>query len=37
MAATFTTTTITKKYHDAIVDWQKKNFTELELARKALG
>ena len=28
--ANYTTTTITKKYHDAIVDWQQKNFPELE-------
>jgi 1,2-phenylacetyl-CoA epoxidase catalytic subunit len=34
MAATFTTTTITKKHHDAIVDWQKKNFAELDLLEK---
>jgi 1,2-phenylacetyl-CoA epoxidase catalytic subunit len=27
--ANYTTTTITKKYHDAIVDWQQKNFPEL--------
>lgn len=26
----YTTTTITPKYHDAIVDWQKKHFPELE-------
>jgi benzoyl-CoA 2,3-epoxidase subunit B len=28
--AAYTTTTITPKYHEAIVDWQKKNFPELE-------
>jgi len=27
---TYATTTITKKYHDAIEDWQKHNFPELE-------
>lgn len=32
--ANFTTTTITKKYHDAIVDWQKKNFPELAILEK---
>jgi 1,2-phenylacetyl-CoA epoxidase catalytic subunit len=30
----YTTTTITPKYHDAIVDWQKRNFPELELLEK---
>ena len=28
---TCTTTTITQKYHDAIVDWQRKNFPELDI------
>lgn len=32
--ANYTTTTITKKYHDAIVDWQKKNFPELSLLER---
>ena len=32
--ANYDTTTITKKYHDAIVDWQKKNFPELEILEK---
>jgi benzoyl-CoA 2,3-dioxygenase component B len=32
--ANYETTTITKKYHDAIVDWQKKNFPELEILEK---
>lgn len=32
--ANYSTTTITKKYHDAIVDWQKKNFPELEILEK---
>lgn len=32
--ANYTTTTITPKYHDAIVDWQKQNFPELELLEK---
>lgn len=32
--ATYTTATITKKYHDAIVDWQKKNFSDLEILDK---
>lgn len=31
---TYTTTTITQKYHDAIDAWQKKNFPELELLMK---
>ena len=31
---TYTTTTITQKYHDAIVDWQQKNFPELEILMK---
>ncbi len=29
-----TTTTITQKYHDAIVDWQERNFPELDLLMK---
>jgi benzoyl-CoA 2,3-epoxidase subunit B len=32
--ANYTTTTITKKYHDAIVDWQKSNFPELSILEK---
>ena len=28
------TTTITQKYHDAIVDWQAKNFPELDILMK---
>jgi len=32
--ANYSTTTITKKYHDAIVDWQKANFPELEILEK---
>jgi benzoyl-CoA 2,3-dioxygenase component B len=32
--ANYTTTTITKKYHDAIVDWQKKNFPELAILER---
>jgi 1,2-phenylacetyl-CoA epoxidase catalytic subunit len=32
--ANYATTTITKKYHDAIADWQKKNFPELEMLEK---
>src|SRR5262245_21182001 len=31
---TYTTTTITRKYHDAIVDWQEKNFPDLEILLK---
>jgi benzoyl-CoA 2,3-epoxidase subunit B len=31
---TYTTTTITQKYHDAIVDWQEKNFPELDILIK---
>ncbi|MEK6289359.1 MAG: Phenylacetic acid catabolic protein [Acidobacteriota bacterium] len=31
---TYTTTTITQKYHDAIVDWQEKNFPELDILMK---
>jgi benzoyl-CoA 2,3-epoxidase subunit B len=30
----YTTTTITRKHHDAIVDWQKHNFPELETLMK---
>lgn len=30
----YSTATITKKYHDAIVDWQQKNFPELGLLEK---
>lgn len=30
----YATTTITQKYHDAIVDWQKKNFPELDTLMK---
>jgi 1,2-phenylacetyl-CoA epoxidase catalytic subunit len=29
-----TTTTITQKYHDAIVDWQARNFPELDILMK---
>jgi benzoyl-CoA 2,3-dioxygenase component B len=32
--ANYSTSTITKKYHDAIEDWQKKNFPELGLLEK---
>ena len=32
--ANHTTTTITPRYHDAIVDWQKKNFPELEILER---
>lgn len=32
--ANYTTTTITRKYHDAIVDWQQKNFPELAILEK---
>ncbi|MCI0484987.1 MAG: phenylacetate-CoA oxygenase subunit PaaI [Blastocatellia bacterium] len=32
--ANYTTTTITPKYHDAMVDWQKKNFPELAILEK---
>jgi 1,2-phenylacetyl-CoA epoxidase catalytic subunit len=31
---TYATTTITQKYHDAIVDWQQKNFPELDILMK---
>lgn len=30
----YTTTTITQKYHDAIVDWQKHNFPEINILMK---
>ena len=30
----YATTTITQKYHDAIVDWQERNFPELEILMK---
>jgi benzoyl-CoA 2,3-epoxidase subunit B len=30
----YTTSTITKKYHDAIVDWQKHNFPEIDILMK---
>src|SRR5436190_22371399 len=33
-AMTYTTATITQRYHDAIVDWQKRNFPELEILMK---
>jgi benzoyl-CoA 2,3-dioxygenase component B len=29
-----TTTTITQKYHDAIVDWQERNFPEMDILMK---
>ncbi|HWO01994.1 MAG TPA: Phenylacetic acid catabolic protein [Blastocatellia bacterium] len=32
--ASYSTSTITKKYHDAIVDWQLKHFPELDLLEK---
>ena len=32
--ANYTTTTITPRYHDAIVDWQKKNFPELAILER---
>ena len=32
--AAYTTETITPKYHDALVAWQKKNFPELEHLEK---
>src|SRR5881392_2324562 len=32
--AAYTTQTITPKYHEAIVGWQKKNFPELEFLQK---
>ncbi len=31
--AAYTTETITPKYHEALVDWQKKNFPELEFLK----
>jgi hypothetical protein len=31
---TLTTATITQKYHDAIVDWQVRNFPELDILMK---
>jgi len=37
MAATFTMETITPKYHDAIVDWQQRNFSELAILEKHWG
>jgi 1,2-phenylacetyl-CoA epoxidase catalytic subunit len=30
----YTTSTITNKYHDAIVDWQKHNFPEIDILMK---
>jgi benzoyl-CoA 2,3-epoxidase subunit B len=30
----YATTTITQKYHDAIADWQRKNFPELDILMK---
>ena len=33
-AMTYTTATITQRYHDAIVDWQERNFPELEILMK---
>ena len=30
----YTTTTITEKYHNAIVDWQKRNFPELAILER---
>ncbi|HSO76529.1 MAG TPA: Phenylacetic acid catabolic protein [Blastocatellia bacterium] len=32
--ANYSTTTITRKYHEAIVDWQRKNFPELEILER---
>lgn len=37
LMANYETTTITKKYHDAIVDWQKKNFPEMAMLEKHWG
>ncbi len=37
MAATYTTETITPKYHDAIVDWQRRNFSDLAILEKYWG
>ena len=31
MKSRFETTEITRKYHDAIVDWQEKNFADLKI------
>ena len=33
--AAYTTETITPKYHQALVQWQKKNFPELEFLEKS--
>ena len=30
----YTTSTITNRYHDAIVDWQKHNFPEIDILMK---
>ena len=32
--AAYSTETITPKYHDAVVDWQKKNFPEFDFLLK---
>ena len=32
--ARYTTETITPKFHDALVDWQKRNFPEFEFLEK---
>ena len=32
--ANYSTSTITKKYHDAIVDWQLKHFPELDILER---
>ena len=37
MAATFTMETITPKYHDAMVDWQQRNFSDLAILEKHWG
>ena len=37
MAATYTTTTITPSYHQAIVDWQQRNFPDLAILEKHWG
>src|SRR5437899_13110623 len=34
LLAAYTTETITPKYHDALVAWQRKNFPELEYLEK---
>src|ERR1044071_9235134 len=34
LLAAYTTETITPKYHEALVAWQKKNFPELEFLEK---